>query len=191
MSTITGCTCELNCELVDVTPEQLELLPIVEFDMTERSCNARTEDSDADYNRGCELLASGELQEAIEAFTRAIELNPLDAGAYYNRGYAYAVLLKRAGWVRVEHEDGRAALIGDASAVDAISHAIADFTSALELDPEKFAAFGMRAEMYWMTGQRNLAEADTRAAAALGDAAAQEILRTRFARCEDLAAPVS
>jgi tetratricopeptide (TPR) repeat protein len=165
---------------VDVTPEELERLPVVEFAMTESSDNTTTEDSDADYNSGCELLASGQLAEAIEAFTRAIELNPLDAGAFYNRGYAYAVLLKRAGWMRIEREDGLITLLGDANAIATVSRAIADFTSALELDPQKCAAFGMRAEMYWLTGQRDLAEADTRAAAALGDAAAQENLRTRF-----------
>jgi tetratricopeptide (TPR) repeat protein len=150
--------------------------------MTEPSDNTLTEDFDADYNRGCALFVSGQLLDAIEAFTRAIERNPLDAGAYYNRGYAYAMLLKRAGWVRIEREDASAALLGDANAIDAISHAIADFTSALELEPQKFAAYGMRAEMYWMTGQRDLAEVDTRAAAALGDATAQENLRTRFSR---------
>ena len=118
--------------------------------------------------------------DAVEAFTRAIELNPNDAAAFYNRGYAHAVLLRRASWQRIETAEGAAVFAGDERALDAVKRAMADFTRAVQLDPRKAPAFGMRAEIYWLTGQMELAEADTRQAAALGDSAAAESLRTRF-----------
>lgn len=43
----------------------------------------------AHYNRGCMLIESGNLDEAIKAFSRAIELEPSLGIAYYNRGYVY------------------------------------------------------------------------------------------------------
>jgi tetratricopeptide (TPR) repeat protein len=162
------------CELVDATAAERAALESAGYFLPD------TADPDAHYDRGCEHLAGGRLEEAVAAFTRAIALRPDDAGAYFNRGYAHAVRLRRAGWQRVEGADGTALFAGDEAATDAARRATADFTRALELDPRKAAAFGMRAEMHWVTGQTALAEADTRAAAAHGDRAAAESLRTRF-----------
>jgi len=40
------------------------------------------------YDSGVETLASGDYQGAIKDFNKAIEINPKDADAYYNRGLA-------------------------------------------------------------------------------------------------------
>src|SRR4051812_39426237 len=87
-----------ECELVEATAAERERLVLAGFKLPD----APPEDADSHYDRGCELLAAGRPAEAVEAFTRAIELNPDDVGAFYNRGYAHAVLLRGAGWQRIE-----------------------------------------------------------------------------------------
>lgn len=47
------------------------------------------------YNKGCLLLAMGDLTEAISAFTKALELRPDLGEAYYNRGLTYLRLGNR------------------------------------------------------------------------------------------------
>jgi tetratricopeptide (TPR) repeat protein len=42
------------------------------------------------FNKGYALSNAGNYAEAINAFSKGIEINPKDAGAYYNRGLAYA-----------------------------------------------------------------------------------------------------
>ena len=41
------------------------------------------------YNMGISLDRKGDFEQAIECFTRAIELDPHKADFYHNRGYAF------------------------------------------------------------------------------------------------------
>ncbi|MBM4432468.1 MAG: tetratricopeptide repeat protein [Chloroflexi bacterium] len=80
-----------------------------------------TRDSSAEesYNRGCELLDEGEYDEAIDEFTKAIELDPAYADAYSNRGWAYAI-------------------------TEQYDRAIADYNRAIELDPQNASVYVYR-----------------------------------------------
>ena len=46
------------------------------------------------YNRGVEKVGGGNYHDAVQDFTRAIELNPNFSDAYYNRGVVEAELGK-------------------------------------------------------------------------------------------------
>jgi len=65
----------------------------------------------------------GEKVKALELFSKAIELNPEDAAAYYNRGNSYADLKQ-------------------------YEKAIADYSKAIELNPEDTAAYINRGNSY-------------------------------------------
>ena len=62
------------------------------------------------YNDGVSYLDLGKYDEAITAFTKAIEIDPKTSAIYYNRGTAYFVL-------------------------EAYQKAIDDYSKAIELDP--------------------------------------------------------
>lgn len=79
--------------------------------------------------RGANHLAAGECDEAIFAFTRAIELDPDTAMAYFGRGLAH---FKLGGWADREP----------------FNMAISDFTSAIELYPDFTQAYYNRGLAY-------------------------------------------
>ena len=91
---------------------------------------------------------------AIADFTKAIELNPDYAYAYYNRGY-----------VKCNLEDYKGA--------------IADFTKAIELNPDFALAYVNRGISKENLNDLNGACADWRKAASLGDAAAKYNVRDK------------
>ena len=72
---------------------------------------SKAESIDFLYERGNSRQESGDFYGALSDFTRIIETNPRDAGAYYNRGNAKSDLEDYHG-------------------------AIADYTKAIELDPD-------------------------------------------------------
>jgi len=78
-------------------------------------------------DRGYALVTSGKNQEAVEAFTRAIELDPKNANTYYHRGGVYGRL-----------EDYR--------------RAIRDFDRAIELNPRLEEVYTDRGVAYGMLG---------------------------------------
>ena len=78
-------------------------------------------------DKGNALVTSGKNQEAVEAFTRAIELDPQNARTYYHRGGVYGRL-----------EDYR--------------RAIRDFDRAIELNPKLAEAYIDRGVAYEMLG---------------------------------------
>jgi tetratricopeptide (TPR) repeat protein len=88
-------------------------------------------------DKGYALVTSGKNQEAVEAFTRAIELDPKDAKTYYHRGGVYGRL-----------EDYR--------------RAIKDFDRAIELNPKLQEAYTERGVGYGMLGdyQQSIREYD-------------------------------
>lgn len=107
--------------------------------------------SDEYYNRGNLKGQQNDFQGAIEDYNKAIEINPKDAAAYYNRGIIKMIL----GQDSASFDLSEAAALGHEKALlnwgmDALAYykrgnkkieqqdfqeAIADFTSAIELDP--------------------------------------------------------
>ena len=109
-------------DLHDIREESL-FPDFVGFAYTQRS-NALYPTSNAEeyLRRGAEALQRGQYSEAIEDFTKAIELEP-DADAYYIRGRAYG---------RQREYD----------------RAIEDFTKAIELNPKFADAYYARGNAY-------------------------------------------
>ena len=94
-----------------------------------------TEDAVEAYNRGLEYLDYNEPDQAIVAFSQAIELNGRHARAYFARGYALATKGDMAG-------------------------AIADYDAAIRLDPHNGAAYFNRGAAFQQCGEATKAEAD-------------------------------
>lgn len=94
------------------------------------------------YNRGWALDELGDYPAAIEDYTRAVEIQPDFLAAYVARGYTQM----RQG---------------------ALTKAVDDFSLVLRVDPEVFEALHNRALAYERLGERDLALADYRKAAAL------------------------
>ncbi len=144
------------------------------------------------YRKGVSALHGKNLQEAIIAFTRAIELNPRDASSYVNRSFAYGTLRND----RQALEDASRAVELDATSSMAYANRgvayfnlyrdynryIADTTRAIELDPNNFMAYKSRARAYLDLGHTNKAINDIKAAARLGDEESQNYLRSRRIR---------
>jgi tetratricopeptide (TPR) repeat protein len=171
----------MGTEVVEATPEEWDRLREASFDLPQAALAPSPPDAGNHYDRGKALFAEGRLAEAEREFSHAIALDPQDARFYYSRGYVYSVQIKQMGWVLVETDDGRrVATLGDPRLPAALDLAIADYTSAIERDPEMAPAFGMRAEMYSMKGLRELSVGDLRQAAALGDEGAKQRLKERF-----------
>ncbi len=78
-------------------------------------------------NRGLAYREEGDFGRAIEAFTKAIELNPNYAVAYNNRGLAY-------------------------NNVGEFDRAITDYTKAIELKPDFVEAYNHRYDAYYAKG---------------------------------------
>jgi tetratricopeptide (TPR) repeat protein len=168
-------------EVVEATAEEWARLREAGYDLPQTAPTEAPMDAIAHHDRGCALIAEGRLQDAIDEFTQAIAMDPNDAGFYYNRGYVYSLYLQRLSWTRVETTDGRQlAMSGDSRLLPILDQAIADYTAAITLDPQRMNALGMRAEMYYMKGLRDLAIADYRRAVALGDEVAKRMLKERF-----------
>jgi lipoprotein NlpI len=85
--------------------------------------------------RGWEEAQKGNYQEAIRHFTKAIDLNPMDAESYYSRGTAYS------------HEGQN-------------DEAISDYTKALEINPKNANAYCNRGNAYCRKGEYDRAISD-------------------------------
>ncbi len=101
----------------NITPEEVEILSKLVF------------------QKGNFLMMLDQMDEAIEVYSRAIELNPNHAASYSNRGAAYC---------------GR----------DEFDRAIADYNKAIELDPELAQAYSNRGAAYWGKDEFDRAIAD-------------------------------
>ena len=86
-------------------------------------------------DKGNRHLAQGQFDEAIAAYTRAIELDPESVTAYSNRGEAY--------YSTGEYEE-----------------AIADYTKAIERAPEFWLAYYHRGLAYESKGEYEKAASD-------------------------------
>ena len=92
-------------------------------------------DSEEYRRRGIEAYQRGEEQQAIEHYTKAIELRPEDSDTYFRRGRAY---LKTGSYDR----------------------AIQDFTKSLDLNPDNTVAYWNRGSTHYIKGEFDLAIQD-------------------------------
>ena len=99
--------------------------------------------ADSYYNRGLACYENNDYGQAIEAFAKALKLNPDNAEAYNNRGYAY--FQKRE-----------------------LDFAIKDYTKAIELNPQLTLAYYNRAEAWLREKEWDKAKADFTTAKRLG-----------------------
>jgi Tfp pilus assembly protein PilF len=80
------------------------------------------------FFKGLSYELKGQLDNAIDEYSKAIEINPRFAEAYRNRGYACAK----------EHNYNKA---------------ISDYTKAIEINPRDFGAYNERGNAYFLKGQ--------------------------------------
>ncbi|OPY75094.1 MAG: TPR repeat-containing protein YrrB [Syntrophorhabdus sp. PtaU1.Bin058] len=104
--------------------------------------------SDSAYS----FVHAGNIQEAINLYTLAIEKDPEFIDAYYNRGIMYYFLK--------EYEK-----------------AIGDLNKVIEKRPDHVMAYASRGSVYDKIGDQQKALSDFRKAAQLGDKDVQEYLR--------------
>ena len=88
-------------------------------------------------NRGLIYGEKGDYDRAIEAFTKAVEVNPSYAVAYNNRGLAY-------------------------NNIGEFDRAIADYTKAIELKPDFIEAYNHRDDAYYAKGDYDRANTEYR-----------------------------
>ncbi len=80
--------------------------------------------------RGIEWWEDGYFEQPIADFTRAIELDPTLADAYFYRGWTY----HSRDWFE---------------SPDELAHVLADYDRVIELDPEHSRAYNNRGFMFW------------------------------------------
>ena len=132
------CKGQIRKELEDLYNTQEESLfpDFVGFAYTQRhDAPIYIPDSEEYRRRGIEADRRGEEQQALEHYTKAIELRPEDSDTYFRRG-------------RVHYETGSHDL------------AIQDFNKSLELDPNNAVVYISRAFVYDDKGDHHLAIRD-------------------------------
>ena len=95
----------------------------------------KREEAEVYYTRGIAYCESGDYDQAIADFTKAIELEPGRAEGHYNRGTAYS----KKGEVKL---------------------AIEDYTEAIELKPDYADAYYNRGGAFLRLGEWEKAKAD-------------------------------
>ena len=103
---------------------------------------------------GRQAIDAKRWNEALNAYNKAIDLNPNDASAYNNRGLAYDNLNKD-------------------------DLAIADYNKAIELNPKDADAYYNRGNAYGRLGNSTYANQDLKIAAKLGNIFAQKSLKEK------------
>ena len=96
------------------------------------SCGQNAPTWQEQYDLGVRYLSEGNYEEAVIAFTAAIEIDPKRAEAYVGRGDAY---------------------IGSGETADNLTAALADYEAALELDETSAAAWLGLADVYIRQGE--------------------------------------
>jgi tetratricopeptide (TPR) repeat protein len=120
-------------------------------------------------NRGFAYTSLGQMDKAIDDYTRAIEINPEFTDSYYNRGLAYGTI----GQFDKAIADYSKAMEIDPAYTKAYSgcgvayynlgqwdKAIAEYSRAIEIDPKYADAFYNRGIVYGNLGQLDKAIAD-------------------------------
>lgn len=129
------------------------------------------EDAEAYVERGKSLSEEGLYLEAIDQFSAAIEMDPTSAEVFFLRGrshYDYAVqaIVEQTG---VGPEN--APVLPD-EAVEHMEKAVADYTSAIELDPQYAKAYNNRGNARASLGDEERALQDYDTALELDDSLA-------------------
>ena len=101
--------------------------------------------------RGTAYLKKGQYDEAIGEYSKALEINPRSAVAYYNRSVAY-------------------------TSKGQYDKAVTDCSSALQLNPNDANSYYSRGVSYWHLGSKNEAMKDLQSAAKLKHKGAQDFL---------------
>jgi tetratricopeptide (TPR) repeat protein len=119
--------------------------------------------------RGWEEAKKGNYQEAIRHFTKAIDLNPMDANSYYSRGTAYShegqydrALSDYTKALEINPRDAKAYYNRGITCYrkGQYNEAISDFSKALEINPMDTKAYYNRGITCWKKGQNVLAISD-------------------------------
>jgi tetratricopeptide (TPR) repeat protein len=121
------------------------------------------------FARGLTFYEQGDYGQAVDQFSKAIQMDPNDAQAYYHRGLSYVAqneyqeavaeythaLQLNPKYIRAYYHRGIAyQLMRD------LDHAIADYTRTLKLEPRLAQAFRHRAQAYHAKGDSARAKAD-------------------------------
>ena len=121
------------------------------------------------FNQGVENSNLHQNDKTIADYTKAIELDPKSAEAYYTRGNAYADLNQYdkaiTDYTKATELEPKAAVAynnrGNAYwELKQYEKAIADYTRAIELYPKNAYAYGDRGNAYLKGGKEEEAEAD-------------------------------
>ncbi len=106
------------------------------------------------YERAFTFAQAGNIQEAINLYTLAVEKDPEFTDAYYNRGVMHFFLRE-------------------------YKEAIEDLNRVIEKSPDHVMAYASRGSIYDKIGDAQRALSDYRKAAQLGDKDVQEHLRSK------------
>lgn len=140
------------------------------------------------WNRkGKEAIRAGNYHGAIEAFTKALSLNPYDAEAYGSRALAYMFLYEYIN--ALKDFDKQIELRPDESQgyssrglayyeMEFFPRAVSDYSKALELKPDDADAWYYRGLSYGASGDTQQAISDMKAAAKLGNQPARYFLKS-------------
>jgi tetratricopeptide (TPR) repeat protein len=147
------------------------------------------------FREGQSHLMRGELQESVEAFTKAIEAGEEGAIVYLSRGAAHMKLKKPAeaiadfgSAIEKDNNNSRAFYYRGSAfmLIDELEKAIEDLSRAIELNPENGAAFFARGTCHAQLEHDEEATRDMKTALAHAETAAQGmadtvgLIRTHF-----------
>ncbi|MFH0847532.1 MAG: tetratricopeptide repeat protein [Chloroflexota bacterium] len=130
----------------------ISLLVAVTFVLLVGSLGCGSE-AEQHYKKGISYGNAGQIEKAIPEYTKAIELNPEYAEAYYHRGHDYWTL---AEWTTAGHPNYSPRF----DAVECLDRGISDLSRAIELRPDYPEAFYVRGAAYLSKDQYDAAIAD-------------------------------
>lgn len=108
------------------------------------ACGQKAPTWQEQYDMGLRYLSEGNYEEAIIAFTAAIEIDPKQAPAFVGRGDAYT------GNAQMERDPNTEELSSAAEA--GYRKALEDYLTAIELDETKAAVYQKAADTYMLLG---------------------------------------
>ena len=157
-------------ELHDIREESL-FPDFVGFAYTQRyNAPYPTPDAKEYIHRGGEALQRGQYSDAIEDFTKAIEINPEYTEVYAIRGLIYSGQgeydhaiedFTKAIEINSEYADAYCARARNYLSQGEWNHAIEDSTKAIEINPEYTDAYDIRARVYFSQDEYDRAIEDS------------------------------
>jgi protein O-mannosyl-transferase len=139
------------------------------------------------HNRGHALERLGKYTQAIENYTRAVNINPRYAEAFNNRGASYGYLgdhvkaiedYDRAIQINPEHANAYFNRGVDYAELGNHTRAVQDFERAIQIDPEYADAYYFRGMVHASMGNEDRAVEDWKKAARLGSKDAGRLLNS-------------